>query len=35
MKDAKFVHRIGVLEIPNPERHGENIRLLETLGRRK
>jgi deoxyribonuclease-4 len=35
MKDPRFIHTIGVLETPDPERYGENIRLLETLGRRK
>ncbi|GMU07797.1 hypothetical protein ASNO1_40500 [Corallococcus caeni] len=35
MKDARFVDTIGVLETPFPERYGENIRLLESLCRRK
>ncbi|NMO17941.1 deoxyribonuclease IV [Pyxidicoccus fallax] len=35
VKDARFAHTIGVLETPFPERYGENIRLLESLGRRK
>jgi deoxyribonuclease-4 len=35
VKDARFVDTIGVLETPFPERYGENIRLLESLGRRK
>ena len=35
MKDPRFVHTIGVLETPDPERYGENIRLLESMGRRK
>jgi len=35
VNDARFVDTIGVLETPFPERYGENIRLLESLGRRK
>jgi deoxyribonuclease-4 len=35
VKDVRFAHTIGVLETPSPERYGENIRLLESLGRRK
>lgn len=35
VKDERFVDTIGVLETPFPERYGENIRLLESLGRRK
>lgn len=35
VKDPRFVDTIGVLETPFPERYGENIRLLESLGRRK
>ncbi|CAM3220885.1 deoxyribonuclease IV [Corallococcus sp. ZKHCc1 1396] len=35
MKDPRFVDTIGVLETPFPERYGENIRLLESLCRRK
>lgn len=35
VKDVRFTHTIGVLETPYPERYGENIRLLESLGRRK
>jgi deoxyribonuclease-4 len=34
MKDPRFIDTIGVLETPFPERYGENIRLLESLGRR-
>ncbi len=35
MKDARFVNTIGILETPFPERHGETLRLLESLRERK